>query len=725
MTLNGRTTTIPRRLDEDDLPALADALGVPDNGTATLRAPCVHPDHAGDGDANMRVYLHDDGTLGAVCGSHGCAPTVLLAQLAKLIEGEPRGSGGDRKRREPRPLPTDDELADWTTDLRTLAEEIYGTRGRDMLRAAGWEGHHERLAELGIGFSGSSITIPVYGADGDLQNVVGYRPAAPRDKKNHGQPGRSKGLVPAPESTEDNRIVYVFEGEPDGIAATLAGLPATSFPGADGWRPEYVERFKRFRRVIIVPDCDEPGRKAAERIRTALTEHGVNVSVIELDASQTRGHDFRDLAKEIGMHAAAERVRGLADDAIPDTTDLLSEIVDFLRAYIIFGDEWQAQALALWVLHTYAIEAAEVSPYIVVTAPLKRCGKTQLRDALAMIVARAWQIDAAPTEAVLFRKISATAPTILLDEADALFNGSRERTEPLRAIFNSGNRRGAVVPRCVGDKHEVIDFAIFSPKLLAGIDASRWPDTIRDRSIEIVLRRKRRDESVQRFRRRDVAPLADQIRDRCNAWATPERIAELSASRPALPDQLDDRAADSWEPLLAIADEAQGAWPESAREAARILSGNRLDFSSDSAAVRLLADIATVFDKRGSRVSSTDLLAGLHALDEAPWGDPPQLTPRRLAEMLRPFGIRRSTIRIGDTTAKGYKSEDFGDSFARYLGGTHGMKRKRPSGVTPVTSVTPKAPRDGDVTDVTDVTATGHRPNPFAALSANGMKEPR
>jgi hypothetical protein len=208
-------------------------------------------------------------------------------------------------------------------------------------------------------------------------------------------------------------------------------------------------------------------------------------------------------------------VRQLVDEAVRvDVADLLEEIVRFLSSYIVFGDNFQPLALALWTLHTYGIDAADESPYIVITAPDKRCGKTRLRDVLAEIVRRPWQIDAAPTEAVLFRKISAHSPTLLLDEADALFAGSRERVEPLRAILNGGNRRGTTVPRCVGEgtKITVKDFAIFCPKALVGINSACWPDTILDRAIEIRLRRKRRDERIERLRRRDVQPLARQLR---------------------------------------------------------------------------------------------------------------------------------------------------------------------------------------------------------------------
>src|SRR5207253_2536029 len=120
----------------------------------------------------------------------------------------------------------------------------------------------------------------------------------------------------------------------------------------------------------------------------------------------------------------------------------------------------------------------------------------------ALLVREPWHTNST-SEAAMFRKIAKDAPTLLLDEIDAVFGSSSERTEPLRAILNSGNRRGVTVTRCVGKDHEVADFSVFCPKVLAGIDKGRRvPETIRDRSISIAMRRRHSGENVARFRER-------------------------------------------------------------------------------------------------------------------------------------------------------------------------------------------------------------------------------
>ena len=77
----------------------------------------------------------------------------------------------------------------------------------------------------------------------------------------------------------------------------------------------------------------------------------------------------------------------------------------------------------------------------------------------------------------MFRKIANDRPTLLLDEVDAIFGSNTERTEPLRAIINSGNRPGAAVARCVGEgsRQIVKDFCVYCPKVLSGIDTGRSP----------------------------------------------------------------------------------------------------------------------------------------------------------------------------------------------------------------------------------------------------------
>lgn len=166
---------------------------------------------------------------------------------------------------------------------------------------------------------------------------------------------------------------------------------------------------------------------------------------------------------------------------------------------------------------------------------------------------------------------------------------------------------------------------------------------------------------------------------------------------------------------------AGGSWPERARRAARELSSGtaRLD---DSIGVRLLADVRAVFESRNvDRITTTDLIDALAEDAESPWSswrDSERISPRGLARLLRPFGIRRGTIRLDDsTTAKGYQRSWFEDAWSRYTD----SNRSQGSQATTIAGSAAAADgsHNGHVTDgrrlaepheswfVTDVTDTG------------------
>ena len=346
--------------------------------------------------------------------------------------------------------------------------------------------------------------------------------------------------------------------------------------------------------------------------------------------------------------------------------DLLDALVAFLRGYVVMPSA-QADGVALWVVHTHVLDAFEQTPFLALTSPEKQCGKSRTLDVLELVVARPWR-TIMPSEAVLFRKINAVSPTLMLDEADAIFDRSNGSTEPLRALLNASNRRGTFVPRCVGPSQQLVDFEIFSAKVLAGI-GDFLPETVRDRSIVLRLERKRPDEAARKFRIAEARDLALPLAVELASWA-PDAVADLEVARPRMPDVLDDRAEEAWEPLFAIAELAGGHWAERAWQAALELSASR-EAEDEALGPWLLKDVRSLFASRGvDRLSSADLAASLSQLEESPWGDirGKELTARSLAQRLRRYSVRPKTIRLEDgSTPKGYMLEQFRDAFSRYL----------------------------------------------------------
>ena len=297
-----------------------------------------------------------------------------------------------------------------------------------------------------------------------------------------------------------------------------------------------------------------------------------------------------------------------------DGAGLLVEIEAAISAHAVLP-EGAAVAMALWILHSYSLDAAAITPRLAIVSPTKRCGKTTVLKLLGALACKPLAA-ASLTPAVLYRVIEAYAPTILVDEADTFLADQDE----LRGVLNAGHdRHSAVVPRCVGDDFEPKVFHVFGAVAIAAI--GKLPDTLMDRSIVIEMKRKAPTEKLQKLRRRQREALAALPRQ-CARWAA-DNMKALSEREPELPEDLDDRAADNWEPLLAIADQAGGPWPERARAIALLLSGGRADAAeTGDSGVQLLADVRTVFVNNGIDRSTTKaLLASLAELEGRPWAE--------------------------------------------------------------------------------------------------------
>jgi uncharacterized protein DUF3631 len=347
--------------------------------------------------------------------------------------------------------------------------------------------------------------------------------------------------------------------------------------------------------------------------------------------------------------------------------EILDAVLKFVRRYVHLSDQ-QAAIVAVWIAHTHGVTAATATPYLAITSATKQCGKTRLLEVLELLVNKPWLTGRA-TAACLVRKVDQVRPTLLLDESDAAFNGEKEYAEALRGILNTGFYVGGVASCCVGQGANigVKDFRTYCPKAIAGI--GQLPDTVADRSIPIRLERKNSGEVVGRFRRRFAKGEGAEIKSAVANWIT-ATVDRLKDTVPSLPENLTDRQQDAIEPLLAIADEAGGLWPENVRNAAvEIFHSQAAD--DQNIGVQLLTDLRAIFQSTATdKMSTVELLEKLKEIETSPWADWSKgkgLTPNGLSRLLKPFGITPRTIRIELATPKGYLFESFDDAFSRYL----------------------------------------------------------
>jgi Protein of unknown function (DUF3631)/Domain of unknown function (DUF3854) len=509
--------------------------------------------------------------------------------------------------------------------------------------------------------------------------------------------------------------LWITEGAVKADAAASAGLACVALFGVYGWRAksdfggtqvipqlEWLH-LKDRRRVYLAFDSDVMLKlqvhDALSRLYGVLEHRGADVAVVLLPAGEhaektglddyfVRGGTVDELlARHVTVGVpqpptlVTDKDKG-PEPIVDDTT--LAGLLDVTRRhfcrFLIFDSDHQADALALWVAHAWLLEAFDLSPRLLVTAPTKRAAKSRVLDVGKPLVPRGRRCGSA-SGASVFRLIDQLHPTLLLDEADRIFkNRAGDAAADLMAqVIDQGFERGTPVIRVEKNsdgQQEVKEYEAFAATAIAGIDKGGWPDTVVDRSVIIRMRRRRKDEKVEKFRRRGQAFTDGETIGR--RWAgfvqsNPDLLASLSGSYPGLPDVLHDRAMDCWEPLVAIADAAGGDWPKRARRAAVALTPSEDD--GDELGVALLADIFRVWSnvplKGQDEVTTKELVDALLELgDESPWPTHGKqgkgLTGRSLAWLLRPFGINPGNVGPREHRVRGYARSQFETAWGAY-----------------------------------------------------------
>jgi len=486
---------------------------------------------------------------------------------------------------------------------------------------------------------------------------------------------------------------HTTEGNPGWTKATEAAravnglLAIPAFPENRGTKDSDYNDLLRLAGPEAVGACIEgaaipipaPNKETTPQANHESIKNPLDAAIQRLAALSSLQYDQvrKTEAKTLGVRpgtldaAVKEARKGSNTDDLPftevepwpervDPARLLTDIATTIRRFIVCCEE-VSHAVALWIAMTWLIAVVRVAPLAVITSPEKRCGKSLLLSLLGRLVARAVTASNI-SPAALYRTIEAWQPTLLIDEADAFMKDNEE----LRGLLNSGHTRdSAYVIRTVGENFTPTKFSTWGAKAIAGI--GHVADTLMDRAIIFELRRKLADEKVDRIRDAKQS-LFDDLRSQLARFAE-DYSEEVRQARPPLPDSLNDRAQDNWEPLLAIAMTASKEWLKLGTTAALKLSG--VERASQTIGTELLSDIQMIFkDKKVDRIATAELIEALCSDDEKPWktyskGFP--ITPRQLANRLKAYGIHSKTIRIGNDTAKGYEKDQLVEAFSRYI----------------------------------------------------------
>jgi hypothetical protein len=319
----------------------------------------------------------------------------------------------------------------------------------------------------------------------------------------------------------------------------------------------------------------------------------------------------------------------------------------------------ETDAIVLWIIASYALEAFEIFPRLSLISPEMRCGKTTTMGVVAAMCRNGLPVANA-SAATLFR-ITQLDVTLLLDEADTFV---KDGEASLIGIINSGHCKStATVVRCSGDDHEPKAYRTWMPMVLASI--GNLAATIMDRSIVINLRRKKSTEKTTRSPN-DLKEKLLPVRRMIATWCR-QVFKALGECPIEPPDISNDRAADNWRPLFIVAHSMGGHWPARCKDAYSAMNTK----TEPTQRTQLLGSIkAFLEDRNCERATSSELVEWLCEEPDSPWrecNNGKGISPTMVASLLRPLSIQPTAMRWGENTYRGYHASDFQDAFERYL----------------------------------------------------------
>jgi Protein of unknown function (DUF3631) len=329
-----------------------------------------------------------------------------------------------------------------------------------------------------------------------------------------------------------------------------------------------------------------------------------------------------------------------------------------IKNYVLMRDE-EADAIAIWILHTWLVNDFAISPRLAITSPTKGCGKTTLQNVLGRVVRRPKRAGSV-TPAALFRLMELHQPTLLLDEQEKYLEAGSE----MHALLNEGHTKGATVLRVLGEQHELREFAVYGAVAFAR--NGKMPDDLEQRSIVVELQRRKAEDEVDALRP-DKCGALDQLARMAARW-TQDHQVEIATADPDMRGLI-NRVADNWRPLFAIAEVIGGDWPSRILAAAQVLAPRE----PESIGPMVLADIKVLFDSQGAgdKLSSEGVCEKLAEMEGRPWAEFGKarrpISKNRLARILKDFKIVPDNVRVGDRVVKGYLRHQFEDAWASYL----------------------------------------------------------
>ena len=192
----------------------------------------------------------------------------------------------------------------------------------------------------------------------------------------------------------------------------------------------------------LIYDLSKLGETAYQRRRKgAARELGMRLDVLDKIVRQARAQ-----AEEDATALPHWNVEPWPEEVL--AAALLDDIKTIFCRYIVLP-KGAGDAIALWVLHAWTADAGDISPFLVLVSPTKRCGKTSLLIVLLYLTPRS-ELASNISPSALFRYVEETRPTLLIDEADSFVK--RQRGDARHPQFRAHQGRRARHPQRRGER---------------------------------------------------------------------------------------------------------------------------------------------------------------------------------------------------------------------------------------------------------------------------------
>jgi Protein of unknown function (DUF2786) len=158
-----------------------------------------------------------------------------------------------------------------------------------------------------------------------------------------------------------------------------------------------------------------PPNKVLSRIRKLYAKlddsnsHTAEIARLKLQKLMSdHGLKWSDLHELLAAEAANSQTNAASPPNRPSQTDgpqvnVLDLTLRLLELHVGLTEE-QRMAVALWVLHSHVFDRFPVSPRLVLTSPVRGCGKTTLLILLELLTAQPLRTDSV-TPAVVYHSL--------------------------------------------------------------------------------------------------------------------------------------------------------------------------------------------------------------------------------------------------------------------------------------------------------------------------------